>query len=166
MNRRIASNREANKMRNKGKPKLSDALQTILKRYEQYTRYLNYPGEWGERAFRGWVVYEIFHVCFGWPLENIVFGERFDVLFVDNDIRPAVYLETKKPGRGLADCEEFEARIPSYQTIKQAVLANGYEWLRIDTVTKSREMVKLSASDLKWSEFSKLLMAKNYIYGV
>lgn len=153
-------------MRNKGKPKLSDALQTILKRYEQYTRYLNYPGDWGERAFRGWVVYEIFHVCLGWPLKNIVFGERFDVLFVDNDIRPVVYLETKKPQRGLADSEDFEARIPLYQTIKQAVLANGYEWLRIDVVTNSREMLKLPASNLKWNEFSRLLMAKNYIYGV
>jgi len=153
-------------MQDQSRPKLAEALQAIMERYKQYTRYLNYPGDWGERTFRGWVVYEVFHVCLGWPLKNIVFGERFDVLFIDDDIRPSVYLETKKPGRGLADIEDFERRIPQYQTIKQAVLANGYEWLRIDVVTGSREMLKLPDSNLKWNKFCRPLMAKNYIIGV
>lgn len=159
-------NSGAGKMSRQTELKLSDAIQRIMERYGKYARYLNYPGEWGERAFRGWIVYEIFHVCLGWPLENIVFGERYDVLFVDKDIKPIVYLETKKPGRGLADIEDFENRIPLYQTIGHAVLANGYEWLRIDVVTGIRESIKLADSNQKWNEFTKQLMAKKYVYGV
>lgn len=147
------------------KPRLVEAVQGIMERYERYTRYLNYPGEWGERAFRGWVVYEVFHALLGWPLENIIFGERYDVLFIDNDVRPVVYLETKKPGRGLADFEDFKNRIPIYQTIKHAALANGYEWLRMDIATNTEETIKLIDSDSKWDRFAKHLLAKNFLYG-
>jgi hypothetical protein len=152
-------------MKGSKKPQVAATVRRIMKRYERYTRYLNYPGEWGERAFRGWVVYEVFSTLLGWPLENIVFGERYDVLFVDNEVKPVVYLETKKPGRGLADCEEFKARIPLYQTIKHAALANGYEWLRIDIATRTEETIKLDDSDSKWKKFVKHLLAKNYLYG-
>lgn len=162
----MALNFGAKEMVDQRKLKLSETIQRIMKRYAMYSRYLNYPGEWGERAFRGWIVYEIFHAHLGWPLENIVFGERYDVLFVDNNVKPMVYLETKKPGRGLADLEDFEERIPLYQTIKHAVLANGYEWLRIDVVAGTRESIKLADADIKWNGFTRHLMAKNYIYGV
>ena len=78
---------------------LRKSLITILERYKKYEKYLQYPGDWGERAFRGWLVYEIFHDQLQWPIPNIVFGERFDVLFVDGAVKPVIYLETKKPGR-------------------------------------------------------------------
>ena len=147
-------------------PKLTEAIQAVMKRYEQYTRYLNYPGEWGERAFRGWIVYELFHIRFRWPIKNIVFGERYDVLFVDDNIKPMIYLETKKPGRGLADFDDFRDRISAYQTMQHAVLANGYEWLRIDVAKDTQEVITLEDSDSKWNEFAKPLKAKNYLYGV
>jgi hypothetical protein len=146
--------------------KLAEIIQVIMKRYEQYMRYLNYPGEWGERAFRGWIVFELFHGYLQWPLKNIVFGERYDVLFVNDEIKPMIYLETKKPGRGLADFNEFKERIPAYQTLKYAVLANGYEWLRANITMCTQDTIKIGDPDIEWTKFIKPLKAKNYLYGV
>lgn len=137
-----------------------------MKRYDMYTRFLNYPGDWGERAFRGWLVFEIFHEKLGWPIENIVFGERYDVLFVDNHIKPVIYLETKKPGRGLAELEQFKARISMYQTLEHAVIANGKQWLRIDVAIKNETLVNLFDSEATWRTFTENLLAKNHLYGV
>ena len=145
---------------------VSGVIRIVMKRYEHYTRYLNYPGEWGERAFRGWIVFELFHVKFRWPAKNIVFGEKYDVLFVNDNIKPMIYLETKKPGRGLADFDDFKDRIPAYQTIEHAVLTDGYKWLRWDTATGSQEVIRLEDSESKWNDFVKPLRAKNYVYGV
>lgn len=78
--------------------RLTQAIKGVMRRYEQYTKYLDYPREWGERAFRGWLVFEVFHTCLKWPIKNIVFGEMYDVLFVNDDIQPMIYVETKKPG--------------------------------------------------------------------
>lgn len=145
---------------------LSKAIRTVMERYKQYTGYLKYPGEWGERAFRGWIVFELFHIHLRWPVKNIVFGERYDVLFVNDDVKPIIYLETKKPGRGLAEYDDFIDRISSYQTIRYAVLANGYEWLRYDVTKTTQKIIKLEEKDSKWEQFLKPLKAKNYLYGV
>lgn len=142
-----------------------EILKTILDRYKRYEAYLKYPGEWGERAFRGWLVYEVFHGKLKWPISNIVFGERFDVLLVDNAVKPVIYVETKRPKRGLIDLENFAARIPSYNTLEYAVLANGYEWLRRDIVRKKDEKASLRNNNDKWKTFLQPLQATNYLYG-
>ena len=118
-------------------------LNKIIERYRLYTNYLEFPGEWGERAFRGWLVFEVFHKLLGWPIENIIFGERYDVLFVNSDIQPVIYLETKKPKRGLADLSEFKSRSKYYRTLIYAVLTDGYKWLRIDLIRSKKTQVNL-----------------------
>ena len=148
------------------RPRFRETIESLMKRYEQYTHYLNYPGEWGERAFRGWLVFDLFHRDLRWPIENIVFGERYDVLLVNNEIKPMIYLETKKPGRGLADYKDFRNRVSGYQTIQYAVLANGYKWLKEDITNKTQEFISLEDPTDKWDQFVKPLKAKNYLYGV
>jgi len=145
---------------------LLKTLKILLARYDEYSRYLDYPGDWGERAFRGWAVFEIFHSCLGWPIKNIVFGEKYDILMVDDNIKPVVYLETKKPLRGLADLEDFEKRISSYQTLAYAILTDGYEWLKLDIVKKAKSKIKLEDNFSKWVTFVKPLIASNFLYGV
>jgi hypothetical protein len=70
--------------------KVLDKVREVLKRYENYGKYLRFPYEWGERAFRGWLVYEVFHGVLGWPIKYIVFGELFDVLFPVENHRKTV----------------------------------------------------------------------------
>jgi hypothetical protein len=88
--------------------KVLNKITELLARYERYSGYLSFPYEWGERALRGWLVYELFHEILEWPSKNIVLGEQFDVLFIDENIKPKLYLETKKPKRGLVDIDPFK----------------------------------------------------------
>lgn len=146
--------------------KVIETLNKIMQRYNKFSRYLSYPGEWGERAFRGWLVFEVFHDHLGWPIGNIVFGERYDVLMVSDDVKPLIYLETKKPGRGLADREEFKIRLRDYPTLKHAILTDGYDWLRHDIIKNKELMVSCSDGVLKWKNFVSSLHASNYLLGV
>lgn len=141
-------------------------IAAILERYETYGRYIKYPGDWGERAFRGWLVYEVFHTILGWPIPSIVFGEQFDVLFVNERLIPVLYLETKKPHRDLADEDDFINRTPSFPTIQYALLTDGHQWLRRDIVTGGRVEVKLASGKAGWDEFLRPLKSSNYWYEV
>lgn len=145
---------------------LRKSLITILERYKKYENYLHYPGEWGERAFRGWLVYELFHANLQWPISNIVFGEMFDVLFVDGAVKPVIYLETKKPGRGLADLQAFIQRSGKYETLVWIILTDGYKWLRIDNTTNKEQAFSSLERDLAyWQDFFRVFKATDYIYG-
>lgn len=142
-------------------------LTTILARYERYEKYLKYPGEWGERTFRAWLVFEAFHDYLKWPIQNIIFGEIFDTLFVNDAVRPVIYLETKKPKRGLADMEAFRRHIEKYETLEWAILTDGYEWLKVNCVKNNEQSFSLSSS--KSSEMEglfRLFKASNYLYSV
>lgn len=155
-----------------GRPKVTLADETvrvitaILTRYETYGRYIKYPGDWGERAFRGWLVYEFFHAILGWPIPSIVFGEQFDVLFVNERLIPVIYLETKKPHRDLADEDYFIKRTPSFPTIQYALLTDGHEWLRRDIITGGRVEIKLASKTADWDQFLRPLKASDYWYEV
>ena len=145
---------------------LKKSLTAILTRYKKYEKYLKYPGEWGERTFRAWLVFEIFHGCLRWPISNIVFGEMFDALFVNDAVKPVIYLETKKPKRGLVDFEAFRRHISKYETLEWAILTDGYYWLSLDCVRKKEQTISLSES--KSSQFRDFLLtfaATNYLYG-
>lgn len=141
-------------------------IETILTRYDKYQRFLNFPGDWGERAFRGWLVYDLFHSELGWPIPNIVFGEVFDVLFVNDRVMPVVYLETKKPRRGLADKEAFIERIHGFQTIVYAILTDGYDWLRYQTIDQAEIHIRFTDDDKEWTQFLQPLHAKIHLYEV
>jgi len=142
-------------------------LTTILARYERYEKYLKYPGEWGERTFRAWLVFEVFHDYLRWPIPNIIFGEIFDTLFVNDAVRPVIYLETKKPKRGLADMDAFRKHIEKYETLEWAILTDGYEWLTVDCVRNNERSFFLSGSKSSEVEgFFRAFKASNYLYSV
>jgi hypothetical protein len=150
--------------------KVLDKIREVLKRYEDYGKYLRFPYEWGERAFRGWLVYEVFHEVLGWPIKYIVFGELFDVLFVDEYVRPKIYLETKRPGRGLAELGEFKARMPFYGTLRYAVITDGLAWSRFEVLGEklgAQEIVNVNETNPTLIErFFIPLHAKNFLYEV
>jgi hypothetical protein len=149
--------------------KVFDKVTELLARYEKYSGYLNFPYEWGERALRGWLVYELFHEVLEWPLKNIVLGEQFDVLFIDEDMKPKLYLETKKPGKGLADIDRFKHRIRYYGTLRYAVLTDGSEWARFEVTGEkliNQMLVDTKKAVKMWSIFFKPLCAKSFLYEV
>jgi len=150
--------------------KVLDKVREVLKRYENYGKYLRFPYEWGERAFRGWLVYEVFHGVLGWPIKYIVFGELFDVLFVDEYIRPKIYLETKRPGRGLVELDEFKARVQFYGILRYAVITDGFTWSRFEVLGEklgTQETVSIDKADsILVGRFFAPLHAKNFLYEV
>jgi len=93
-------------------------------------------------------------VSFNGQYQNIVFGERFDVLFVDGAVKPVIYLETKKPGRGLADLDEFKQRSQEYETLVWIVLTDGYKWLRVDSVRNEEQLFSSHEREsASWQDF-------------
>jgi SAM-dependent methyltransferase len=111
-----------------------DALSKILKRCEESGLRLGYPGEGGERAFRGWLVSDLLSAVLGWPVERIVVGERFDVLLQDADGFPVATIETKEPYHRASkkEREDFERRLSGFGTLRHAYFTNGNEWERLD----------------------------------
>jgi hypothetical protein len=150
--------------------KVLDKIREVLKRYEDYGKYLRFPYEWGERAFRGWLVYEVFHEVLGWPIKYIVFGELFDVLFVDEYMRPKIYLETKRPGRGLVELDEFKARVRFYGTLRYAVITDGFTWSRFEVLGETLgtgETINIDKADpIPVRRFFMPLHARNFLYEV
>lgn len=118
-----------------GRGKLSQRIAQILERYERYKRQLRYPGDWGERALRGWIVCEVFQDALGWSSAATVFGEQFDVLFVNGQLLPVIYLETKKPEIVLTNKHRRHTlrRANNYPTLHHVVLTNGWLWERWDS---------------------------------
>jgi len=147
--------------------KILNTVKAILDRYKEYGGFLSFPYEWGERAFRGWLVCEVFHETLGWPFSKIIFGEQFDVLFINENIKPKIYLETKKPGRGLAEFEQFQERIKFYGTIRYAVITDGFEWARYELISKNLinpKFVDTKKSSKAWGEFFFPLQASMFFY--
>jgi len=142
-----------------------DVVNKIMKRYEDYTNYLRYPGDWGERAFRFWLVMELFHNYLKWPIDKIVFGERFDVLLINDEIKPVINIETKKPGVGSKSYSIFKNRIKDYQTLNYAVLTDGFDWLIYNCIDKIETKFN-TKKDENFNEFIKPLSAKMYLYEV
>jgi len=140
-------------------------LVAILERYNRYERFLKYPGDWGERAFRGWLMFDLFHQYLGWSIEHIVFGERFDVLLVNEEIKPVINIETKKPGNDLVGYEDFRKRLNVYQTLYYAILTDGHEWLCMDCGDKKENKFDISQGEELFENFLKPFWSKRYIVG-
>jgi hypothetical protein len=107
-----------------------NVLNGILQRYDKYTGRLNIPGEWGERAFRGWIILDFLFTELGWPSTNIILGERFDILLLNEALHPVVNIETKKPRSRIIQQEkkDFLNRLAMYPTLEWAFLTNGIYW--------------------------------------
>lgn len=114
--------------------KLIETIAQILERYERYRQYLRYPTDWGERALRGWIVREVFQDALGWSSASTIFGEQFDVIFVNGQLLPVIYMETKKPETVLTKMHRCQTlrRAKNYPTLRHIVLTNGWVWERWD----------------------------------
>lgn len=115
---------------------VQDGIIKILERYCEYERLIRYPGDWGERAFRFWIIKELFIDILRWPSKNIVFGERYDVLLLDEWIRPRIYIETKRPSKQITnrDLEEAIGRAKDFFSIDYVVITNGITWILYDCI--------------------------------
>lgn len=140
----------------------------ILARYDRYTGHLKFPGDWGERPIRGWLVSEVFHDVLGWPFGSIILGERFDTLFVDDMINPKVYLETKIPRlfrneRNLGPIEKKAINLAKrYPTIEQVVISDVESWFRIDLVRHLRALADVKSGEAKWKTLVRGLRFEDY----
>ena len=131
--------------------KLIKTVNTILDRYKRYSRLIGYPGDWGERAFRAWLAYEVFHILLQWPIENIVFGEVYDILLVDAQVRPVIYVETKKPEITLTRrlLDKSIERANHFFSIQYVLLTNGIDWHLYDLLKDRVERVNIKRLELE-----------------
>jgi len=147
--------------------RIKNILVAILNRYDRYGKLIRYPGEWGERAFRFWLIVELLMNVLGWPPQSIVLGERYDVLLLDNEIRPVIYIETKRPNISISEehVEEAKERAKDYFSIQYVVVTNGKTWILYDAI--KNEYVKIvdliKAEEREVAEFFSKLSAENFL---
>lgn len=112
---------------------LRKCLRGILIRCRESVEPTNIPGEGGERALKGWIAHPFLTEMLGWPKEQIVQGERFDIRLHSAESHPVIYIETKAPDHSPSrkEKEDFENRIGSYGTLRSAMLTNGRNWERL-----------------------------------
>ena len=114
---------------------LSTLMTAIIQRTQKYNQMLKFPHEGTERMIRGWIALEMLHDLFQWPSENIVFGETFDLLLVDNLIRPVIYLETKSISyeidldKSLEEINKILLRTGRRPTLNYLIITNGIKWM-------------------------------------
>ncbi len=121
---------------------IRNALSSILRRCEETGVRLGYPGEGGERAFRGWLVSDLLITALGWPTDKVVVGERFDVLLQDADGFPVATIETKEPYHKASKKEraDFEERLSGFGTLRHAYFTNGNQWERLDIFSPTGDL--------------------------
>jgi hypothetical protein len=111
----------------------TDQMRAILQRYDELKQRLGYPGDFGERAFRGWLVMDLLMPVFGWPSERIVFGEVYDLILLSRARLPVITIETKVPRHRptALDVSKFEGRLFHYATLEYAFFTDGTEVRRL-----------------------------------
>ncbi|MGD0551628.1 MAG: hypothetical protein ABSB25_03140 [Sedimentisphaerales bacterium] len=150
-----------------------NALNEILKRYDKYTGRLNIPGDWGERAFRGWLILDFLSTELGWPSTHIILGERFDILLLNDSLHPVVNIETKKPRSRIIQKEkkDFLNRLSMYPTLEWAFLTNGIYWGRFrllapegnQKILEKAEFELEKASEKTTKEFFEVISRNHYL---
>ncbi|HSP15105.1 MAG TPA: N-6 DNA methylase [Thermoanaerobaculia bacterium] len=125
-------------------------LKSILERCEAIDPAAAFPGEGGERPFRGWLRSEFLEKVLGWPPLQVLAGERFDILLLDDGGHPVVYIETKPPAakKVAKEFKTFENRLREYPTLRSAYFTNGYEWDRLDLAAPSGSPVVVRRTSL------------------
>jgi len=145
---------------------IRNTIRQLLTRYREYEGLIRYPGDWGERAFRFWLIKELFMDVLGWDSKYIVFGERYDVLFLDDYIRPKLYLETKKPDIQITKNYVKEAidRFKEFYSIDYVIITNGTTWVLHDCIKGAEHKIDSieNADDKKIADVFSKLHAKNY----
>ena len=102
----------------------------------------------------------------GWDSKYVVFGEKYDVLFLDDYIRPKLYLETKKPDIHITKNHVKEAieRSKEFYSIGYVIVTNGTTWVLHDCIKDAGHKIDNieSANDKKVANVFGKLHAKNY----
>ena len=134
---------------------------------------MSYPGEGGERPFRGWLQNMLLVSLLKWPTERVRIGERFDIIMTDAHGYPVATIETKAPGHTATpqERETFEARLSDFATLQVAFLTDGYVWERLDlyaptgiVTIRDRHHLRLeSATPDEAESFFAPLMAARYL---
>lgn len=115
-----------------------ERLVSIIERIPKYQKLLRYPREGTERMLRGWIAMEVLLCCLGWNPQNIVFGETFDLLLVDDRTRPVLYIETKSLGQKIdpdeipSEMQKILKRTGRRPTLKRMIVTNGIKWIMFD----------------------------------
>jgi hypothetical protein len=109
-------------------------LQGVLDEYTSQSTIIRIPHEGGERPFRKLLVDRFIEDLLGWPSDNVIVGERFDILCVDEQRKPVIAIETKAPGTQFTvqDFADFESRLRFHPTIEYAYITDGWTWDRVD----------------------------------
>lgn len=130
--------------------KILATIRSILQRCDEIGEKIGYPGEGGERRFRAWLGAELLSDTLKWPSKNVVIGERFDVLLVNDEVHAVATIETKTPYHQASKKErtDFEERLSGHPTLRTAYFTNGPEWERLDVVVSGAELRILDRSRL------------------
>lgn len=113
-----------------------EALAAVMERHQSFQRHGALRGEGGERAFRGWLVAGFLYEALGWPWQRVVFGESMDLLLLNWQDHPVIYIETKSPMGILRPQhrQEMEGRLHRWGSLTHLFLTNGNAWERFDRV--------------------------------
>ncbi len=111
---------------------------------------VGYPGEGGERRFRGWLNSDLLQQTLNWPSKNVVVGEIFDLLLLNDDQHALATIETKTPYHKASKKEQkdFQERLSGFPTLRTAYFTNGPEWDRVDIVVSGGQLSVLERSRL------------------
>ena len=141
----------------------------ILRRFDSYSGHLHFPRDWGERPVRAWLAVEVFGGILGWPIDRIVFGERFDILLIDSSLNPRVYIETKAP-YSLTDSRKIDRLLTKavglgrrYPTIDHIVLTDANYWHRFDLRRSRRAFGTVQSAGKVWGEILMGLDAGDHV---
>ena len=77
--------------------KIIATIRSVLRRCKEVGEKVDFPGEGGERRFRKWLASELLEGVLGWPVKNVVVGERFDALLLSDEDHALATIETKTP---------------------------------------------------------------------
>lgn len=122
--------------------KIIATIRSILHRCEEIGEKVGFPGEGGERRFRKWIASDLLENVLGWPVKNVVVGERFDILLLSEDDHALATIETKTPYHKASKKErtDFEERLSGFPTLRTAYFTNGPVWDRLDIAVSGAEL--------------------------
>lgn len=150
-----------------------EGLISIIERAFRYQRLLHYPGEGTERMLRGWIAMELLLGPLAWRPQNILFGETFDLLLVDDRIRPVLYIETKSLEQQISpkdipnEIKRILKRTGRRPTLKKMILTNGIKWIVFNVSNSPKIVFELedvrTANPKEASLLERYLSSKYYI---
>ena len=146
-----------------------EGLAAVMTRYRSFQRHGALIGEGGERAFRGWLAAGFLYEPLGWPWRHVVFGESMDLLLLNWQDHPVIYIETKSPTDSLRlqHRREMEGRLHRWGSLTHLFLTNGKAWERFDRVGvplgEPDDQYVIEDEELGASEFFAPLAARRYL---